>query len=305
MNEEAPAAPREDSESANAGARARGGGAPRALKIDAHQHFWKYDPLRDGWITEDMRAIRRDFLPGDLEATLRTNGFDGCVAVQADQSEQETAFLLELARRHPFIKGVVGWVDLRSPRLEETLDALATDARFRGVRHVAQAEPDDFLARDEVIRGIGRLRRFGLTYDILIVARQLPAASTLTARLPDQPFVLDHVAKPSIKDRVLQPWAAALQELARRPNVWCKLSGLVTEADWSGWRPDDLRPYLDVALEAFGPDRVMFGSDWPVCLVAAPYERVLEVVVEYAAALSAAEREALFGGNAIRFYGLT
>jgi L-fucono-1,5-lactonase len=275
------------------------------MRIDAHQHFWRYDPRRDGWITDEMRSLRRDFLPADLERPLADHSIDGSVAVQADQSEQETAFLLDLARRYPFIKGVVGWVDLRSPRLDQTLEALAADARFRGVRHLAQAEPDDFLARDEVIRGIGRLTRFGLSYDILIVARQLSAVLTMTARLPNQPFVLDHLAKPSIKNRVLEPWATAVRELARRPNVWCKLSGLVTEADWTDWRQDQLRPYLDVALDAFGPDRVMFGSDWPVCLVAAPYERVLGVVVEYAASLSAAEREALFGGNAVRFYGLT
>lgn len=251
-----------------------------------------------------MRAIRRDFLPADLEPTLAANAIDGCIAVQADQSEQETWFLLDLARRHSFIKGVVGWVDLLSPRLEASLDMLATDARLRGVRHVAQGEADDFLAREDVIEGIGRLGRAGLTYDILIVARQLPAALTLTSRLPDQPFVIDHLAKPPIKDRALEPWATAMRELARRPNVCCKVSGLVTEADWHHWRADDLTPYLDVAFEAFGPDRLMFGSDWPVCLVAAPYARVLETIADYAAALSASEREALFGGTAARFYGL-
>jgi L-fuconolactonase len=275
------------------------------MRIDAHQHFWRYNSERDQWITDEMRAIRRDFLPADLEATLSASGVDGCVAVQADQSDEETRFLLDLARRHRVIKGVVGWVDLRSPRLEETLDALATDPLLRGVRHVAQAEADDFLSRDDVIRGIGRLGRVGLTYDILILARQLPAALTLASRLPDQLFVLDHLAKPNIKDRALEPWAGAMRELARRPNVYCKLSGLVTEADWHHWRPEHIRPYFDVAFEAFGPDRLMFGSDWPVCLLAAPYERVLETIVEYAALLSASEREALFGDNAVRFYGLT
>jgi L-fuconolactonase len=189
--------------------------------------------------------------------------------------------------------------------LEETLDVLSADALLRGVRHVAQAEADDFLTRDDVVRGMRHLGRRGLTYDILIVARQLPAALTVTSRLPDQPFVLDHLGKPAIKDRVLEPWAGGMRELARRPNVFCKLSGLVTEADWYGWRPEHIRPYLDVALDAFGPDRVMFGSDWPVCLVAATYEGVLGVIAEYAAALSASEQEALFGGNAVRFYGLS
>jgi L-fuconolactonase len=275
------------------------------MRIDAHQHFWEYNPRRDAWITDEMAVIRRDFLPADLESTLAANGTDGCVAVQADQSLEETRFLLDLAARHRFIQGVVGWVDLRSPQLDETLETLAADRRLRGIRHVAQAEPDDFLAQDDVVRGIGRLGRFGLTYDILVFERQLPAAIALTSRLPDQPFVLDHLAKPLIKDGRLEPWATQVKELARRPNVCCKISGLVTEADWTNWRPEHLRPYLDVAFEAFGADRVMFGSDWPVCLVAASYDRVVGVIDGYAAALSADERAALFGGIAARFYGLT
>jgi L-fuconolactonase len=275
------------------------------IRLDAHQHFWEYNPRRDAWITGDMTAIRRDFLPADLEGTLAASGINGSVAVQADQSLDETRFLLDLAARHPFIKGVVGWVDLRSAQLDETLETLAQDRRLRGIRHVAQAEPDDFLAQEDVIRGIGRLGRFGLTYDILVFERQLPAAITLTSRLPDQAFVLDHLAKPRIKEGRLEPWATHVKEVARRPNVCCKISGLVTEADWTGWRPEHLRPYLDVAFDAFGADRVMFGSDWPVCLVAGTYGRVLGVVDEYAAALSADERDGLFGGNAARFYGLT
>ena len=274
------------------------------MRIDAHQHFWRFDAGRDRWITDEMRAIRRDFLPGDLEDALTANGIDGCVAVQADQSDEETRFLLELADRHPFIKAVVGWVDLRSPGLGATLDALAGRQKLRGIRHVAQAEPDDFLEQDDVIRGIREVGRAGLTYDILVVERQLPAALALTARLPDQPFVLDHLAKPRIRDEAIEPWAARMRELARRPNVFCKISGLVTEADWARWRPDHLRPYLDVAFEAFGSDRVLFGSDWPVGLVAAPYDRVLGVITEYAGALSPNERDALFGGTAMRVYGL-
>jgi L-fuconolactonase len=251
-----------------------------------------------------MRAIRRDFLPDDLEGTLTANGIDGCVAVQADQSDDETRFLLDLADRHPFIKAVVGWVDLRSPSIGATIDALASRPKLRGIRHVAQAEPDDFLQQDDVIRGIREIGRAGLTYDILIVERQLPAALELTAQLPDQPFVLDHLAKPRIKDGAIEPWAARMRDLARRPNVFCKISGLVTEAHWTGWRPEHLRPYLDVAFEAFGADRVLFGSDWPVCLVAAPHDRVLGVITEYTGALSPNERDALFGGNAMRVYGL-
>lgn len=273
-------------------------------RLDAHQHFWRYDPVRDAWITPDMEVIRRDFLPADLAPELRANAMDGCVAVQADQSEDETRFLLELAHTDDFIRGVVGWVDLRSPELDASLERFSGDPRFRGVRHIAQAEADDFLARDDVVRGVAQLADFGLTFDVLVYERQLPAAITLAESLPEQAMVLDHLGKPRIRGGALEPWATHLRELARHPNVCCKVSGMVTEADWAHWRPDDLRPYLDVAFEAFGPDRLMFGSDWPVCLVAGGYARVLEVVEMYAGALSPDERSALFGGNAARFYGV-
>ncbi|MCG6987158.1 MAG: amidohydrolase family protein [Gemmatimonadetes bacterium] len=273
-------------------------------RLDAHQHFWRYDPVRDAWITADMAVIRRDFLPADLAPELRANGVNGCVAVQADQSEEETRFLLGLAHAADFVRGVVGWVDLRSPELDASLERFSADRRFRGVRHIAQAEADNFLARADVARGVAHLADFGLTFDVLVYERQLPAAITLAERLPDQPMVLDHLGKPRIAAGVLEPWATHLRELARHPNVCCKVSGMVTEADWVHWRPDDLRPYLDVAFEAFGPDRLMFGSDWPVCLVAGGYARVLEVVEAYAGAFSPDERSALFGGNAARFYGL-
>lgn len=274
------------------------------MRLDAHQHFWRYDPVRDAWLTPAMEVIRRDFLPDDLGPVLEANGMDGCVAVQADPSEDETRFLLELARAHDFIRGVVGWVDLRSADLEDRLAHFATDPLLRGVRHIAQAEADDFLARDEVVQGIGRLRGFGLTFDVLVYEHQLPAAITLAERLPDQPMVLDHLGKPRIRDGVLEPWAARMRELARHANVCCKVSGMITEADWAHWRPAELRPYLDVAFETFGPERLMFGSDWPVCLVAGSYGRVMEVVAEVAEALSADERAAIFGGNAARFYGI-
>jgi L-fucono-1,5-lactonase len=273
-------------------------------RIDAHQHFWRYDPVRDAWITPDMAAIRHDFLPGDLAPELRAHDIDGCVAVQADQSEDETRFLLELAHAHDFVRGVVGWVDLLSPRLGETLERFAGDPLLRGIRQVAQLEADDFLARADVASGVARLADFGLTYDILIYERQLPAAIALAERLPDLPMVLDHLGKPRIRDGVVEPWATRLRELARHPKVWCKLSGLVTEADWTRWRPEHLRPYLDVAFEAFGPERLMFGSDWPVCLLAGGYAQILAIVDEYAGGLSVGDREALFGGNAARFYGI-
>lgn len=275
------------------------------MRIDAHQHFWRHDPVRDGWITDEMAVLRRDFLPGELGPLLAANGVDGSVAVQADQSEEETRFLLTLAEGHPFIRGVVGWVDLLAPNLEERLEHFSQWERFRGVRHIAQAESDDFLSRPDVARGVGALRTFGLTYDILVYCRQLPAALELVRGLPEQPFVVDHIAKPLIADGVLEPWATHMREMAGHPNVWCKVSGLVTEASWSDWSPADLRPYLDVVFEAFGPERLMFGSDWPVCLLAGSYEEVLVLAERYFGQLTLAERAGVFGENAAAFYGLS
>ena len=274
-------------------------------RIDAHQHFWRYDPWRDAWISEAMAVLRRDFLPADLAPLLAANLVDGCVAVQADQSEAETQFLLDLARDHSFIRGVVGWVDLRSPQVAERLAHFASDRHFRGVRHLVQGEPnDEFLLQEDVVRGIRALTPLGLTYDLLLVPRQLRAATRLAVMLPDQRFVLDHIAKPLIKDGVLEPWASDLGALAMQPNVWCKLSGLITEADWASWKPTQLRQYLDVVVESFGVDRLMWGSDWPVCLLAGSYEEVREVIAEYLVRFSVDERTAIFGGNATTFYGL-
>jgi L-fuconolactonase len=275
------------------------------MRIDAHQHFWRYDAARDGWITGEMSAIRRDFLPPDLQGELSQHGFGGCVAVEAAPSLDQTRFLTGLAREHSFIKGVVGWVDILARDLEVTLEQLCRDRVLVGVRYGAQGEADGFLARDDVVRGIGCLGRFGLTFDILVYARQLPAALALVERLPGQRFVLDHIAKPAIRDGVLEPWATHIRALARQPNVWCKVSGLVTEADWSSWRIQDLAPYLDVVFEAFGATRLMFGSDWPVCLVAAEYAQVLTAVEAYAVQCDAAGRAELFGGTAARFYRLS
>jgi len=274
------------------------------MRIDAHQHFWRFDPVRDAWITDEMGVLRRDFLPGELEALLDAHGMGGSVAVQADQSETETALLLELAEGHPSILGVVGWVDLLAPNLPERLEHFSGFERFRGARHIAQAEADDFLAREEVVRGIGMLGDFGLTYDILVYPRQLPAALSLVERFPDQPFVVDHLAKPLIAQGFMEPWASRMREMATHPNVWCKVSGLVTEANWARWEPGDFRPYLDVVFDAFAPDRLMFGSDWPVCLLAAEYGEVLALVEDYSGRLSPSDRVALFGGNAATFYGL-
>jgi L-fuconolactonase len=275
------------------------------MRIDSHQHFWRYDPQQYDWITEEMRVLRRDFLPADLLLELRASEMDGSVAVQARQSLEETEFLLELAAKHDHIKAVVGWVDLQSPDVAESLHRFSRSKKFRGVRHVVQGEPDDrFMLRPEFCRGIGCLKDYGLTYDILIYARQLPAASELVARFPEQPFVIDHIAKPGIKAREIRLWAEQMRAIAQSPSVFCKVSGMVTEADWKNWKDEDILPYLDVVLEAFGPERLMFGSDWPVCLVAASYGRVKSLIEAYTDKLSPHQREAIFGGNAAKFYGL-
>jgi L-fuconolactonase len=274
------------------------------MRIDAHQHFWQYDSARDSWVTDEMAALRRDFGPADLEPELASAGIDGCIAVQADQSLHETQFLLDIAERHPFVRGVVGWVDLRADPLSRELERVAGEERLCGLRHIAQAEADDFLIQPDVVRGIAQMEAFGLTYDILIYPRQLPAALALVERLPGQRFVIDHMAKPEIRTGSLEPWASGIRAIAEHPDVWCKVSGLVTEADWRDWRPEQMRPYLDTVFDAFGPDRLMFGSDWPVCLLAARYTEVLKLVEEYAASLSRDQRDSLFGLNALRFYGL-
>jgi L-fuconolactonase len=275
------------------------------MNIDAHQHFWKYNAARDTWITDPMQSIRRDFLPNDLAPELKANGIDAVIAVQADSSENETRFLVDLAERDARIAGVVGWVDLQSPQLEERLKFFSKFPKLRGFRHVAQAETDDrFLVQPDFTRGIGRLREFGFTYDILVLPRQLPAAIELVAMFPDQPFVIDHLGKPDVRTRTSTRWLEKIKRLACNPNVYCKISGLVTEADWYRWKPVDFAPYLDAAFEAFGPDRLMFGSDWPVCLVAATYAQVKNALEEYVGKNASAERGKIFGGNAERFYGL-
>ena len=273
--------------------------------IDAHQHFWHYDPVRHGWITDSMAILRRDFLPPDLEPELVQNGVDACVLVQAEQSERETEFLLQLADRSEKIAGVVGWIDLASPNIAEKLKQYAQFTKLRGFRHIVQDEPDDrFLLREEVVRGIQALNHFGHTYDILIYPKQLPAALELVSRLPGHKFVIDHLAKPLIRENILEPWASQMRAIAKYPNVYCKVSGLVTEANWTGWTEQDFRPYLDVVREAFGAKRLMFGSEWPVCLLASSYSRVKKLVEGYSRNFSSEECEQIFGGTATHFYGL-
>jgi len=274
-------------------------------KIDAHQHFWHFDPVRDAWITPDMAAIQRDFLPADLEPLLWQHGFDGCVAVQASQSEAETDWLLQLAQEHSFIKGIVGWVDLRADHVAERLAHYAQFPCLKGFRHVLQGEADRALMLQPAFRrGLAALHTHSFTYDLLILSDQLGYAAELVGLLPTQPFVVDHLAKPLIKTGELKPWAQDIRALAAHENVLCKVSGMVTEADWQHGQPADFRPYLDAVFNAFGPGRVMFGSDWPVCNVAGGYGRTYALVADYVAELSADEQTQFWGGTAAAFYHL-
>ena len=275
------------------------------MRIDAHQHFWSYSAAEYPWIGKGMERLAHDHLPADLAPLAAAEGIGGSVAVQARQSLEESRWLLELSDANPLIRGVVGWVDLRSTHVEDQLREVAEHPKFVGVRHVVQDEPDPrFLLGESFLHGIGKLATFGLTYDLLLYPQQLPAAAEFVGRFPEQPFVLDHLAKPRIKAGELDPWRRDLKALAAHGNVLCKLSGMVTEADWQGWKRADFTPYLEVALETFGPKRLMIGSDWPVCTLAAGYPDTIGIVREFLAPLAAAEREAIEGGNAARFYAL-
>jgi L-fuconolactonase len=275
------------------------------MRIDSHQHFWHYSPTEHTWMSDQMSAIRRDFLPEDLQPLLASLSFDGCVAVQARQSLEETRWLLELADRFPFIKGVVGWIDLCSPELTSQLEQYGSHPKLVGVRHVLQDEPDDeFMLRPEFRRGIAQLQRYGLTYDLLLFPRHIPVAVHLAEEFPDQPFVLDHIAKPPIAEGLITPWQEYLRQLALLPNVFCKLSGMVTEAKWQQWQPEDFRPYMDTVVESFGSSRLMIGSDWPVCILSSEYASTMQLVIEYVQQFPEEAQAAILGGNCARFYGI-
>jgi L-fuconolactonase len=274
-------------------------------RIDAHHHLWRYSKEEYDWIDAGMAAIARDFLPADLQTELSTCGIGGTVVVQARQSLAETDWLLDLAASSPWIRGVVGWAPIAAPDLAGILFELKEKRKLKGLRHIIQAEPDDeFILRKDFNAGISALAGSGLVYDILIYERHLPATIEFVDRHPNQIFVLDHLAKPQIKSRVLEPWKSNLFELAKRENVYCKLSGMVTEADWTNWTTNDLRPYAEAALEAFGPGRLMFGSDWPVCLLSCDYSKWFQVTQELFAGLSASEKELVFGEVASKVYSL-
>jgi L-fucono-1,5-lactonase len=275
------------------------------MRIDSHQHFWRYTPAEYSWIDGPLRPLQRDFLPGDLRREMQKTSVEGAVSVEARGSTEETNRLLAVAQEHSFVRGVVGWVPLTSHDVESTLEQLSTDEHLKGLRYSIQSEPDEmFVSRGDFNSGIALLHRFNLAFDILIFAKHLPQTIRFVDRHPRQVFILDHIAKPRIRENVLEPWRTHLQELARRQNVYCKLSGLVTEAHFTGWTEEQLKPYLGTVLEAFGPKRLMFGSDWPVCTVAATYERWFGIVNRWVGRLSPPEREEIFGGTATRAYRL-
>ncbi len=275
------------------------------MRIDSHQHFWRFDPVRDSWITDEMGIIRRDFLPGDLLPVLTQNNFSGCITVQSSQSDEENIFQLNNAGQHDFIKGIVGWVDLQARDIHEKLAELRPFKKLKGFRHVLQSEADRSLMLKPAFKnGIKALCEFGYTYDLLILPDQLKYAAELVAEFPYQQFIIDHIAKPMIKAKQPGDWENDIRTVASFPNVCCKVSGMVTEADWRNWQQQDFDIFLDTVTEAFGTGRLLFGSDWPVCLVAASYEQVHEIAARYFAKFSTSEQAAVFGGNATAIYKL-
>jgi L-fuconolactonase len=276
------------------------------MKIDAHIHLWKYNAIRDAWINDDMRIIQRDFLPNDILVELAANNIQGCVVVQSDQSLEENHFQIANAEACSFIKGIVGWVDLQSKDIEAHLQYYQQFKKLKGFRHILQGETDRALMLQPAFKhGISLLNKYGFTYDILIFPDQLVYANELIKAFPQQRFVIDHLAKPVIKNAVIDDWKKDINTIAQHKNVYCKISGMVTEADWNNWKKDDLIPYIDVVINAFGAKRIMFGSDWPVCLLAASYKRWIDFLGEYFSIFTKQEQDNFFGLNAIEFYQLS
>ncbi len=275
------------------------------MTIDSHQHFWQYHPVKHSWINEDMQILQQDYLPENLYQIYQQNGIDGCIAVQADQSEAETDFLLDLAKNNPFIKGIVGWVDLRSENLEKRLQHYAQYDLIKGFRHVVQDEPDpNFIIGTQFKKGIALLLEYGFAYDILVFPSQLEATLQLIEEFPEHRFVIDHIAKPQIKERGIDDWEKNMRQIAKHTNVYCKISGMVTEADWKNWKYDDFVPYLDIVFEIFGTNRIMYGSDWPVCLLGGNYQSVKGIIETYIGTFTNEDQQKIMGGNAVEFYQL-
>lgn len=275
------------------------------MRIDSHQHFWHYNSEDYPWMAGERGALKVDYLPPDLQPLMTATGMQGTVAVQARQVALETEYLLGLAEQYDFIRGVVGWLNIRADEFEAQLERFASRPRLAGIRHIVHDEADDrFMLGGNFLHGMAKLEGFGLTYDLLLYPRHLPVAIDVVKRFPNQRFVLDHIAKPFIKDGIIEPWASEIRQLAGFDNVWCKVSGMVTEAAWGTWTQDDFRPYLDVVFDCFGAERLMFGSDWPVCTLSGSYSEVVGIVENAIAALSADEQAAIMGGNASEFYRL-
>jgi L-fuconolactonase len=274
-------------------------------RIDAHQHFWKYNPVRDSWITNEMAVIQKDFLPGDLENLLQQNNFDGCVTIQSDQSEEENFFQLINAEENDFVKGIVGWIDLQAKNVRERLRYYSQFKKLKGFRHILQGEVQrDLMLQPDFLRGIYALQEFNFTYDVLIFQDQLGFIKQFVSKFPQQKFVIDHLAKPYIRDKKIDGWRKDIGEVAAHKNVSCKISGYTTEADWKNWNKEDIKPYFDTVLNVFSADRIMFGSDWPVCLLGGKYQEVLNVAEEYFSSFTQNEQDKIFGANAIEFYNL-
>ncbi len=272
--------------------------------IDSHQHFWVYDPHLYDWIDDSMEVLKRDFLPHDLKLIFKQNNVDGCIAVQARTDSQEIDFLLQISNEHQFVKGVVGWLDFQHKNFEEKLEFYSSQTNLKGLRHVVQAEPIGFLDDKKFRSGLALLEEHAMVYDILIFPPQLEESIRLVRDFPNQIFVLDHIAKPYIKSGEIKKWEKDIKTLAQYDNVYCKLSGLVTEANWNHWTINDLRPYLDVIIRNFGTHRLLYGSDWPVCLLAATYHEVLEIPRKFLAKFTLNEKSAIFGLNASKIYHL-
>jgi L-fuconolactonase len=274
------------------------------IRIDAHQHFWNYDPDIHGWMTNEMALIKTDFQPGDLYPHLIAHGIDGTVLVQVDQSDQETDYLLNIAEKHEFVKGVVGWVDLSSEHIDLKLREYSKKYKLKGFRHILQSDEPSFMLRPDFLRGIAALKEFDFTYDILIYPQHLDAALDLVQRFPSHRLVIDHLAKPDIKHNQKASWERGIRKIAAYQNVYCKISGMVTEADWNTWEQDEFKPYMDVVVDCFGVQRVMYGSDWPMCRVTATYDQVMNIAQDYFSSFSREDQDLFFGGNAIKFYKL-
>ena len=273
------------------------------MRIDAHQHFWNHDPIKHFWINDDMKVIKRDFSPGDLAPLLKESKFDGTIAVQADETMAETTFLLDLARKNDYIKAVVGWVDLRKEAVEDDLLMLKSQQKLAGFRCIMQGTEDEaFLKNRLFIQNVSRLTQFDFTYDLLVFHNQMESLVRFTDKLQDNRLILDHIGKPDIKNKQIKQWKEQLRILSANPNIYCKLSGMLTEADHQRWTYDDIMPYMETAAEYFGVDRLCFGSDWPVCLLAGSFKQVHDVVDRFVEQLNTTEREKIFGTNTAAFY---